>query len=161
MEFLFLFIRDILPKGYNEQGIYQDDPSISRYTLLSKEDNPISIAWKKWLDYIIEDYIFFWDVFPNKIKFGELQDQDFIQLHDLFEIITFINPQAIQIILNDPKLFEFSKLIRLKAIDRQYHVQSRHSTYHVWMIYGRVLESQTRTRSYRNHENSKENRGFF
>ena len=117
MEFLFLFIRDILPKGYNEQGIYQDDPSISRYTLLSKEDNPISIAWKKWLDYIIEDYIFFWDVFPNKIKFGELQDQDFIQLHDLFEIITFINPQAIQIILNDPKLFEFLKIIRLKAID--------------------------------------------
>ena len=48
-------------------------------------------------------------MFSNKIKFGELQDQDFIKLHDLFEIIAFINPQAIQIILND---------IRLEAIDR-------------------------------------------
>ena len=65
-----------------------------------------------------------------------MQDQDSIRLHDLCEIITFINPQAIQIILNDPKLFEFLKIIRIKAIDRQYDVQSRHSAYYAWMIYG-------------------------
>ena len=58
-------------EGYNEQGIYQDDPSISRHTLFFREDDPISIARKKWLDFIIDDYIFFWDVFSNKIKFGE------------------------------------------------------------------------------------------
>ena len=33
LEFLSLYIHDILPKGFNEQGIYEDDPSISRYTL--------------------------------------------------------------------------------------------------------------------------------
>ena len=51
--------------------------------------------------------------------------QKLIKLHDLFEIITFINPQAIQIILKDPKLFEFLKIIRIKAIDRLHYVQSR------------------------------------
>ena len=95
LEFLSLFIHDILPEGYNEEGICQNDPSISRYTLFLREDYPISIAWKKLLDFIIHDYIFFWDVFSNKIKFGELQDQDFIKLRDLFAIITFNNPQAI------------------------------------------------------------------
>ena len=134
LEFLSLFINDILPKGYNGQGIYQDDPSISRYTLSFREDDQISIAQRKYLDFIIDDYILFWDVFSNKIKFGELKDQVFIKLHDLYEIITFINPQAIQIILNDPKSFEFLKIIKIKAIDRQHYVQSRHSTYYVWQL---------------------------
>ena len=68
------FSHDILPEGYNEQGIYQDDPNISRQTLFFREDDPISIACKKWLDFIIDGFIFFWDVFSNKVKFGELQD---------------------------------------------------------------------------------------
>ena len=116
MEFLSLHIHDIFPEGFNEQGIYEDGPIISRYTLFFREDDPISIAWKKWLDFIIDDYIFFWNVISNKIKFGELQDDDFIKLHDLFEIITFINPQAIRVILNEPKLFELLKMIRLKPL---------------------------------------------
>ena len=33
-----------MPEGYNEQKIYQDDPSISRYTLFFREDNQISIT---------------------------------------------------------------------------------------------------------------------
>ena len=39
-------------------------------------------------------------------------------------------------ILNEPKSFELLKMIRLKAIDRQNHVQSRHAAYYAWMIYG-------------------------
>ena len=75
----------------------------------------------------MDDYIFFWNVLSNKIKFGELKDDEFIKLHDLFEIVTFINPQAIRMILNEPKSFKLLKMIRLKAIDRQNHVQSRHA----------------------------------
>ena len=65
-----------------------------------------------------------------------MQDQDFIKLHDIFEIIKLINPQDIRIILNDPKLFKFLKIIRIKAIGRQHYIQSRHSAYYTWMIYG-------------------------
>ena len=64
--FLSLFTHDILPEGYNEQGIYQDDPSISRHTLFFREGDPISIACKKWLDFIIDDYIFFGMCFQTK-----------------------------------------------------------------------------------------------
>ena len=39
-------------------------------------------------------------------------------------------------ILNEPKSFELLKIIRLKAIDRQNYVQSRHAAYYAWMLYG-------------------------
>ena len=130
------FIHNIIPAGKSDQGMYQDDPSISRYTLLFREDGPVSITQKKWIDFTIEDYIFFWDVFSNKIKFGGLQDQNYIKIHDLFEIVAFTNPQAIQIILNDPELFELLRLIRLSIIDRHYYVHSKHSTDYAWKICG-------------------------
>ena len=34
-----------------------------------------------------------------------------------------------------PKIFEFLKIIRIKAIERHYYIQSRYSTYYIWMIY--------------------------
>ena len=37
---------------------------------------------------------------------------------------------------NDPKLFELLKSIRLKVINRQYCVQSKHYAYYASMIYG-------------------------
>ena len=80
------FIHDIMPErlSVDEQGIYQYDTSISIYTLFLREDDPILIAWKKWLNFVIEDYMFFSGVFPNKIKFWELQDQDYVKTHYLF-----------------------------------------------------------------------------
>ena len=122
--------------GFIEQGIYQDDSSISRHTLFFREDDPISIAQEKWLDCITDDYIFIWDICFKQNNIWRITRSRLHKLHDLFEIITFINPQAIQIILNDPKLFELLKIIRIKAIDRQHYVQSRYSAYYAWMIYG-------------------------
>ena len=92
MQFLSLHMHDVMPEHYNEQGIYPYDKSISNYTLFFHEDDPISTARKKWLDFIIDDYILFWDVFSNKIKLSELDDQTIVKVHDVFEIVNFINP---------------------------------------------------------------------
>ena len=143
MQFLSLYMHNIMPERYNDQGIYPHDKSISNYAIFFNEDDPISTARQKWLDFIIEDYFFFWDVFANKIKFSELSDQNIVKIHDIFEIVNFINPQAIQRLLRDPNLFNLMKLICLRAIDREHYVYTRHSAYYAWMIYGwRPLNSE-------------------
>ena len=116
MQYISLYMDDIMPKHYNEQGINPHDKSISNYTLFFNEDDPVSTARKKQLDFIIDDYIFFWDIFTNKIKFSELSNQDIVKIHDIIEIVYFINPQAKQRLLLDPKLFNLMKVICLKAL---------------------------------------------
>lgn len=83
-----------MPKFY-EQGIYPDNNSISNYSLFFDEDDPLSSVCKKWFDFIIDVCIFFWDIIANKIIFSELSDKKIVKVHGLFEIVNFINHQAI------------------------------------------------------------------
>ena len=109
-----------MPKYYNKQGIYVHDKSISNYTLFFNENDPILTVHKKWLGFIIDDYIFFWDVFATKIKFSELSNQNIVKIHDILKIVNFINPQAIQSLLCDPKIFSLMISICLRVIDREH-----------------------------------------
>ena len=68
-----------------------------------------------------------------------MQDQDYIKIHDLLEIIIFINPHEMQKMLIDRKLFRSLKLIRLKIIVRKHHGFTNHYTYYVWIIYRWIL----------------------
>ena len=132
MENISLFIHNIMHEGYNLEGIYQDDPSTSRDFLekIIQLCCNQEMAWLyHWWLHILRD------VFAINIKFGELQDQDYIKIHDLLEIIIFINPQEMQKMLTDPKLFRSLKLIRLKTIVRKHHDFTKHSAYYVWIIY--------------------------
>ena len=47
MQYVSLYMDDIMPKHYNEQGINPHDKSISNYTLFFNEDDPVSTARKK------------------------------------------------------------------------------------------------------------------
>ena len=52
------------------------------------------IACKKWKYFIGDNYAYFWDSFISN-DFESLNDQGFVKLDDLFEIIKFINPEKL------------------------------------------------------------------
>ena len=65
---------------------------------------------KKWKDFIGDDYAYFWGSFISNDFESSLNDQDFVKLDDLFEIIKFINPEGIRLLhenceFNDKTIF--------------------------------------------------------
>ena len=101
MEYISLYIHHVLPLNYNEQGIHPNDSSISRYTKFFSKDDSLPVAHKKWHDYIIRDYEFFWDAYSHKINYHTLTDLEVVKLHDIYEIVSFINPEEICVILEN------------------------------------------------------------
>ena len=93
-------MHDVLPYNYKEHGIFPADKSISYYRQFFSEDDLLSVAKKKWLTFLDEDYSFFWDAFSGKISINQLDSYDIVKLNDLFEIIWFINPRGIHKLLS-------------------------------------------------------------
>ena len=52
-----MYIHDVLPLNYNEQGIHPNDPSISKYTKFFSKNDSLLEARKKWYDFILQDYV--------------------------------------------------------------------------------------------------------
>ena len=69
MEYIFLYIHDVLFLNYNDQGIHPNDRSISRYTKFFSRNDSLPVSRKKWHDYIVRDYKYFWDVYSHKINY--------------------------------------------------------------------------------------------
>ena len=74
--------------------------------------------------------------FLKKIKYSENCDQSIVKTHDLFEIMNFINPQALQKLRNDPNLYEILKLVCSRPIERDKYIYTKYSAYYVCLIYG-------------------------
>ena len=119
LEYLSLYVHNVLPINYQEQGIHPNDPSISMYSTFFSKNDPVSTARKKWHDFIHKDYDFFWNVLSNHIDYRTLTDQEIVNLQDVHEIIYFINPDGINTVLNDHKTnsilnFLYSKYIKIR-----------------------------------------------
>ena len=68
MEYISLYIHDVLPLNYNEQGIHPNDLSISIHTKFFCKKDSLLVVCKKWYDYIHDDYHNFWDVYRTRTK---------------------------------------------------------------------------------------------
>ena len=136
LEYLSLYIHDVLPLNYNEQGIHPDDTSISRYTKIFSENDSLLVARKKWHDFILQDYDYFWDVYSYKINYRNLTDAEIVKLQDLYDIVYFINPEGIRTLLNTPDTHSIINYIYQRYIKVKNWVPSRHYTYYIWSIYG-------------------------
>ena len=119
MEYISLYIHDVLPMNYNEQGIHPNDCSISKHTKFFSRDDSLPVARKKWHDYILRDYNYFWDFYSHKINFRTLSDLEIVKLQDIYEIIYFMNPEGIHAILGNPETNSFGKLYLSKIPQSQ------------------------------------------
>ena len=136
MEYVSLYIHDILPLDYNEQGIHQNDCSISKHTKFFSRDDSLPVARKKWHDYILYDYNYFWDVYSHKINFRVLSDSEIVKLQDIYEIIYFINPEGIRAILGNPETNALVCYIYQRFLKVKNWVTTRHYSYYTWKQYG-------------------------
>ena len=89
-----MYIHDVLPLNYNKQGIHLNDQSISKYTKFFSKNDSILEAQKKWYNFILKDYNYFWDVYSNKINYQTLTGLEIVKLQDLYDIVYFINPDG-------------------------------------------------------------------
>ena len=94
IEMISLYIHDCMSHNYAERRLWCGDVSLSTYYNFFSPYDPHPIANKIWKDFISNDYAYFWDSFISN-DFESLNDQDFVKLDDLFEIIKFINPEGI------------------------------------------------------------------
>ena len=135
MEYISLYVHNVLPLNYNEQSIYLDDKSMSKYTIFFNKHNSLPVARKKWYDYISEDYSFFWDIFSQIVNCCTLSDIEIIKLQDIYEIVYFINPQGIRTILENPEPYQIVDFVYQKFLKIKNWVTSRHYSYYTWIIY--------------------------
>ena len=136
MEYISLYIHDVLPLNYNEQGIHPNDRSISRYTKFFSRNDSLPVARKKWYDYILRDYEYFWDVYSHKIKYRTLTDLEVVKLHDIYEIVYFINPEGICVILENDDTNSLENYIYQRFLKIKDWTITRHYSYYSWIIYG-------------------------
>ena len=136
LEYLSLIMHDVLPYNYQEQGIFPQDKSISSYKIFFSEDDSLSVARKKWLTFLNEDYEFFWDAFSGRLPLYQLSDYDVVKLQDLLEIIWFINPKGVQKLLSTIRGIRDVQYVHQKSSAMKYYVHSRHKGYYLWMVFG-------------------------
>ena len=136
LEFLSLLLHDVLPYNFSEQGIFPGDKNVSSYSLFFSEDDPLSVACKKWLDFLGDDYELFWNVFSEKISYNHLDNTEILKLHDIFEVIWFINPQGIQKLLSSLDGMRTYQQIHDKVSSIEYWTHSRSKIFYVWMMFG-------------------------
>ena len=71
------------------------------------EDKNVDTGQKKWYDFLTPStYNWFWDVYSNYIGLTTLSDEHIVKLNDIFDIIKFINPKAIKILLSKDSTIE-------------------------------------------------------
>ena len=61
---------------------------------------------------------------------------DIVILDDIFDIITFIHPSAVQFLLNNDTMLQKYMFIKEKASKRRFWVESRHHLFYIWHFFG-------------------------
>ena len=136
IEMVSLIMCDVLPCNYSEQGIWVDDESQGRYYNFFK-DKDVEKGRKKWYDLITPaTYNWFWDIYTNYVGLSTLSDEQIVLLNDIFDIIKFINPPAIKMLLSVDSTVQKYMFIREKATICEPWVETRHHLYYIWIFYG-------------------------
>ena len=136
IEMVSLLMCDVLPYNYSEQGIWVNDKSQGQYyNFFMNKD--VDTGRKRWLDLLTKTtYDWFWKVYTNLISLATLNDMDIVLLDDIFDIITFIHPPAVQLLLNNDKMLRKYMFIKEKASKSKFWVESRHHLYYIWHFFG-------------------------
>ena len=95
LEVVSLYLHDVLPFNYTEQGIWVVDEANGKWHKFLNKNDSIEVARAKWMALLGTDYKWFWDVYTDKINYYDLEEEDYVELYDLFVIIRFVNPEAI------------------------------------------------------------------
>ena len=101
IEMVSLFMCDVLPYNYSEQGIYVNDKSQGQYYNYFRNKNVDSGRKRRLVLLNKTTYDWFWKVYTNFISFNTLNYMDIAMLNDIFVIITFIHTLAVQLLLNN------------------------------------------------------------
>ena len=153
IEMVSLLMCDVLPSNYGEQGIWVGDESQGQYYQFFKDKN-VDSGRKKWLDLLgITTYKWFWQVYTNTVSLSTLNDEEIVMMNDLFEIVTFIHPPAIRMLLSNTSMLQKFNDIKEKARIKSSWVETRHHLYYLWYFYG----FQTLPNSYPSYDSTKNN----
>ena len=104
---------------------------MSSYSLFFSEDDSLSVAYKKWLDFLGDDYELFWNVFRKKISYNYLDNAEILKLHNIFDVIWFINPQGVQKLLSSLDGMRTYQQIHNKVSSIEYWTHSRSKIFYV------------------------------
>ena len=136
VEMVSLLMCDILPCNYSEQGLWVDDPSQGKYYEFFKDKN-VETGRKKWYDLLGKStYDWFWNVYSNGKPIASLNDEEVVMLSDIFDIIKFIHPTAINMLLNDATVLRKHMFIIEKANKCKHWIPTRHHLFYIWLFYG-------------------------
>ena len=131
-----LLICDVLPCNYSEQEIWVGDKSQGTYYNFFQDKN-VDSGHKKWFNLLeYATYKWFWDVYTSNINLTTLNDEEIVMLDDIFGIVTFIHPRAVQNLLKNPTMLRKFIFIREKAKMRSPWVETRHHLYYIWHFFG-------------------------
>ena len=81
-------------------------------------------------------YDWFWKEYYNFISLATLNDMDIVILDNIFDIVTFIHPSAVQLLLNNCTILQKYMFIKEKASKRRFWVESRHHLFYIWYFFG-------------------------
>ena len=65
-----------------------------------------------------------------------LNDKDIVMLDGIFGIETFLQPQAVQILLSDGLMLQKYMFIKETAMKMRFWVETRHHLYYIWHFFG-------------------------
>ena len=116
--------------------MWPNDPPQGRWvTFLSKTDSSHE-ARNQWLQLIGEDYQWFWQIYTLETEYSMLSTEECVWLDDLFDIITFIHPEAIKMILNDQELKEIYVQNKTKSCKEKHWITTRNDLFYAWKLFG-------------------------
>ena len=122
---------DVLSCNSTEHGIWLNDESQGQYHGFFK-DKIIDSGRKKWLDLLSKSmYELFWKVYSGSTSMASQKDIDFVTLHDIFEIVSFIHPCAVQILLHNSMVLRKYTFIKEKATNERPWAETRHSLIYI------------------------------
>ena len=61
---------------------------------------------------------------------------DIVMLDDIFDIVTFIHPSTMQLLLNNGTMLQKYTFIKKKTLKRRFWVESRHHLFYIWHFFG-------------------------
>ena len=118
------------------RGCGVDDEANGRWFKFLDKHDPIEIARAKWLALLGRDYDWFWDVYSENISYYDLDEKDYVELYDLYEIVKFINPEAIKLMSKNERALRCHIMIRENATECLQKVSTRHHLFYAWRLFG-------------------------
>ena len=115
---------------------YGLETRVKEHIIISSKIKNVDSGCKKWFDLLqYTTYKWFWDVYTSNINLTTLNDEEIVMLDDIFGIVTFIHPRAVQNLLKNPAMLRKFIFIREKAKIRSPWVETRHHLLYLALLW--------------------------